>query len=176
MAQLGNSSQKCPRCSKAVYFTEQAIGPGGMYHKACLTCKQCSKGLDSTNLTEREGEPYCKNCYGRLFGPKGYGFGGTLNTETKITALPASTNDAGAIHGSTDKLYSSQGNITKSADKHAANSTSGVPIATSTAVPKFGGSTNCARCSKAVYAVEKVVGPANAIYHKQCFTCKVNEI
>ena len=32
--------------------------------------------MDSTNVTQREEELFCKTCYGRNFGPKGYGFGG----------------------------------------------------------------------------------------------------
>ncbi|ETN76034.1 hypothetical protein NECAME_03600 [Necator americanus] len=29
------------------------------------------------NARPREGKPYCNQCYGALFGPKGYGHGGT---------------------------------------------------------------------------------------------------
>lgn len=36
----------------------------------------CGKMLDSTNCAEHENELYCKNCHGRKYGPKGYGFGG----------------------------------------------------------------------------------------------------
>lgn len=36
----------------------------------------CQKFLDSTNCTEHEAELFCKNCHGRKYGPKGYGFGG----------------------------------------------------------------------------------------------------
>ncbi|KAI8608364.1 hypothetical protein BC830DRAFT_1072119 [Chytriomyces sp. MP71] len=50
----------CPRCSQAVYMAEQTTGPGGMWHKNCLTCKECNRKLDSTNLTERSSEAYCK--------------------------------------------------------------------------------------------------------------------
>ena len=32
--------------------------------------------LDSTNVAHHEGALYCKQCHGRKFGPKGYGFGG----------------------------------------------------------------------------------------------------
>lgn len=32
--------------------------------------------LDSTNCTEHDKELFCKNCHGRKYGPKGYGFGG----------------------------------------------------------------------------------------------------
>lgn len=36
----------------------------------------CHKLLDSTNVTEHNGEIFCRHCYGRKFGPKGVGFGG----------------------------------------------------------------------------------------------------
>jgi cysteine/glycine-rich protein len=32
--------------------------------------------LESTTLAEHDGQIFCKQCYGRQFGPKGYGFGG----------------------------------------------------------------------------------------------------
>ena len=36
----------------------------------------CGKGLDSTTCTSHEDKLYCKACYGKAFGPKGYGFAG----------------------------------------------------------------------------------------------------
>lgn len=36
----------------------------------------CNKGLDSIMVVEYEGLVYCKGCYGKKFGFKGYGFGG----------------------------------------------------------------------------------------------------
>lgn len=41
-----------------------------------LKSGMCNKMLDSTNCTEHEKELFCKNCHGRKYGPKGYGFGG----------------------------------------------------------------------------------------------------
>lgn len=41
----------------------------------CLRCALCGKSLDSTNLNEHEEEIYCKACYGKSFGPKGFGYG-----------------------------------------------------------------------------------------------------
>jgi cysteine/glycine-rich protein len=32
--------------------------------------------LEPTTLANHELEIYCKTCYGRKYGPKGYGFGG----------------------------------------------------------------------------------------------------
>ena len=71
-----SKTSKCPRCGKAVYFAERAKGPGGDWHKTCLKCLDCRKLLDSTTLTEHEGEVYCKACYAKHFGPHGFGFAG----------------------------------------------------------------------------------------------------
>ena len=40
----------------------------------------CHKRLDSRTCTDHDGEAYCNHCYRRMFGPKGYGFGGGAGT------------------------------------------------------------------------------------------------
>ncbi|GAM27775.1 hypothetical protein SAMD00019534_109510 [Acytostelium subglobosum LB1] len=76
MSKFGGAP-KCPICTKSVYAAEKALGPGGNdYHKTCLVCVTCKKSLDSTNLCENDSKPYCKACYGKNFGPKGFGFAG----------------------------------------------------------------------------------------------------
>lgn len=35
----------------------------------------CKKSLDSTTLASHDQEIYCKSCYGKKYGPKGYGYG-----------------------------------------------------------------------------------------------------
>jgi len=65
----------CPRCGKSVFIAELMRGAGRAWHKSCFTCRNCNKRLDSSILTEREGEIYCRPCYGRNFGPKGFGYG-----------------------------------------------------------------------------------------------------
>ncbi|XP_046647691.1 cysteine and glycine-rich protein 2-like [Daphnia pulicaria] len=65
----------CRRCGKVVLMAEKMMGGGSCWHKSCFTCLSCNKRLESTSLCEREGEIYCKSCYGKQFGPKGYGFG-----------------------------------------------------------------------------------------------------
>ncbi|XP_027831849.2 cysteine and glycine-rich protein 1 isoform X1 [Ovis aries] len=45
------------------------------WHKSCFRCAKCGKGLESTTLADKDGEIYCKGCYAKNFGPKGFGFG-----------------------------------------------------------------------------------------------------
>jgi cysteine/glycine-rich protein len=73
----------CPRCGKRVYEAEKKVAVGRNWHKSCFNCVQCHKSLDSTSLNDKDGEIYCKGCYGKAFGPKGVGYGigaGTLQT------------------------------------------------------------------------------------------------
>lgn len=44
----------------------------------------CKKNLDSTTVAVHGEEIYCKSCYGKKYGPKGYGYGqgaGTLSMD-----------------------------------------------------------------------------------------------
>ena len=86
----------CPRCQKNVYFAEEKMALGKSFHKMCFACGKlradmfpscvvltalynaanCKKMLDSTNATEHDDELFCRSCYGKKFGPKGYGYGG----------------------------------------------------------------------------------------------------
>nr|KAF6399663.1 cysteine and glycine rich protein 1 [Molossus molossus] len=74
-AQKMGVSERCPRCGQAVYAAEKVIGAGKSWHKSCFRCAKCGKGLESTTLADKEGEIYCKGCYAKNFGPKGFGFG-----------------------------------------------------------------------------------------------------
>ncbi|XP_072237799.1 cysteine and glycine-rich protein 1b isoform X2 [Leuresthes tenuis] len=75
LAQKAAGSEVCPRCGKTVYAAEKVIGGGNSWHKGCFRCAKCGKGLESTTLADRDGEIYCKGCYAKNFGPKGFGFG-----------------------------------------------------------------------------------------------------
>jgi len=69
---------KCPRCQKEVYFAEKKTSMGKDWHAACLKCAKCNKTLTPGSHSEHEGQPYCdKPCYAAMFGPGGYGHGGT---------------------------------------------------------------------------------------------------
>uniref|UniRef100_A0A673GLP8 Cysteine and glycine-rich protein 3-like n=1 Tax=Sinocyclocheilus rhinocerous TaxID=307959 RepID=A0A673GLP8_9TELE len=62
-AQKFGSTDRCPRCSKAVYAAEKVMGAGKPWHKTCFRCLLCGKSLESTTVTDKDGELYCKACF-----------------------------------------------------------------------------------------------------------------
>ncbi|KAI0299003.1 hypothetical protein B0F90DRAFT_1912426 [Multifurca ochricompacta] len=72
--QWGSGTPQCPRCNKSVYFAEQVKAIGKTWHKACLRCSECGTSLDSSRLTEKDGDPLCHRCYNKLHGPAGSGY------------------------------------------------------------------------------------------------------
>ena len=75
---FGANQPKCPKCNKTVYFAERVVGLNGTeWHKGCMRCNGCEKTLGSVaDITDHKGEPYCKVCYAKNFGPKGTGRAG----------------------------------------------------------------------------------------------------
>lgn len=138
---LGQTTTKCARCGKTVYFAEQVFMAGKRWHKQCLKCVDCNKSVSSGNLREKDGEIYCASCHTRSFGTKGYGYGlgsGVLSTDT-----------------------GKAGEVVSTAPKTApANSGRSV---------KINGS-GCPRCNLVVYDAEKVRA-VGKLFHKQCFKC-----
>lgn len=74
---------KCARCSKTVYDAEKVLAIGKTFHKQCMRCASCQSSVDTNTVNDREGEIYCKICYGKNFGPKGYGYGVGAGTLTQ---------------------------------------------------------------------------------------------
>ena len=82
----GGSAPKCKVCAKPVYKMEEIVAMSHTWHKACFRCggsasDGCGKGLSLDTYTDHANNPYCNACYGRLYRPKGVGYGNTLNTE-----------------------------------------------------------------------------------------------
>ncbi|KAJ8258078.1 hypothetical protein GJAV_G00192910 [Gymnothorax javanicus] len=138
---------KCGCCQKTVYFAEEVQCEGRCFHKSCFLCMVCKKNLDSTTVAVHTDEIYCKSCYSKKHGPKGYGYGGGAGVLSmdKGESLGIKQ-DAPAPHCPTNNPNKSK------------------------FAQKFGGSEVCPRCGKAVYAAEKVIGAGNA-WHKSCFRC-----
>ncbi|KAI9552806.1 hypothetical protein GHT06_020686 [Daphnia sinensis] len=137
------AGEGCPRCGGYVYEAERMLAGGRSWHKKCYKCKDCRKHLDSTNCCEApDKEIYCKLCYGKKFGPSGYGFGqgaGILQSD----ALTVSSN--------AEKMRPSRPDL-------------GVIKATE-------GQDGCPRCGGAVFAAEQMLA-RGTVWHKTCFNCK----
>ncbi|XP_068176814.1 cysteine and glycine-rich protein 3 [Antennarius striatus] len=140
---------KCGACQKTVYHAEEVQCNGRSFHKTCFICMTCRKALDSTTVAAHESEIYCKSCYGKKYGPKGYGYG----------------QGAGALSSDPPR----HGFQTPPHDSKPHSAPAPQPAATKSS-QKFGGSDQCPRCSKAVYAAEKVMGGGKP-WHKTCFRC-----
>lgn len=47
-----------------------------MWHKKCFNCATCHRPLDSMLACDGpDREIYCRSCYGKHYGPKGFGYG-----------------------------------------------------------------------------------------------------
>ena len=169
-------SNKCGRCTKAVYFAEETRAFGKLWHTNCFLCgnKTCNKRLDSTNATEHEGEIYCKVCYANAFGPKGYGFAGgaagsmTLTAPTLPNIKPPKTQQIEASKSGQARIEVSPAPMSIGRYKQGSRSPASRGV---TPIPS--GKDICGRCNKKVYAAEKVWGPVkDQPWHQNCLTCK----
>lgn len=144
----------CPRCGKRVYFAEQILSLGRKWHRPCFSCFECHKTIDVASARDHDQELYCKTCYGRLFGPKGYGFAGGAGT-----MLSMDTGKCGDIPSS---------NIPAVAQAYIAPaySASGPDMSEGLLT----GADICPRCVKQVFIAEKKQAAGNS-YHLSCFTC-----
>ncbi|XP_016096128.1 cysteine and glycine-rich protein 3-like isoform X2 [Sinocyclocheilus grahami] len=140
---------KCAACEKTVYHAEEIQCNSRSFHKTCFICSKSTKhyGLDSTTVAAHESEIYCKSCYGKKYGPKGYGYG----------------QGAGAL--SSDPVNNEELQPQETSPHPASANSNPNRFA-----QKFGSTDRCPRCSKAVYAAEKVMG-AGKPWHKTCFRC-----
>ncbi|XP_018360703.1 PREDICTED: muscle LIM protein 1-like isoform X3 [Trachymyrmex cornetzi] len=139
---------KCPKCDKSVYAAEERVAGGLKWHKTCFKCGLCKKALDSTNCTEHERELYCKVCYGRKFGPKGYGFGGGAGTLSMDQGEHLQAKDEGEFSRGSNAILEPR------------------------AIAKAPEGEGCPRCGGYVYAAEQMLARGRA-YHKLCFKCKM---
>ncbi|GMI01880.1 hypothetical protein TrLO_g8112 [Triparma laevis f. longispina] len=154
-----SAAPKCPKCSKSAYANESVIAIGQTWHIACFACASCSKGLgrDASNACDNNGSPYCKACYGKIFGPKGIGFGSTLGDTGLASAETTKTSELSTQERTPPSTTPQQQQITAPANPKK--------------LPRFGGAPKCAKCDKSAYANESI-NAINQTFHKACFTCE----
>lgn len=139
----------CPRCSKQVYMAEEIIALNKSWHKLCFKCVSCNKLLQPGSEKEHDEELFCNTCYGKNFGPAGYGYGV----------------GAGCLSSDLDKLnIQKTSNGTSEAQPKRASRVSSVDMS------NLGGSPLCPRCGKSVFFAEERIALGKK-FHKTCFKC-----
>jgi cysteine/glycine-rich protein len=138
-----------------VYPAEKVVAIDHTWHKTCFACggttaDGCKKVLTLHNYVDHAGDPYCKACHGRLFGPKGFhaGISATGISTQVVGEEPVSARVPEKVEGSSAPSTASGGRLS---------------FLTSSA-PK------CTVCDKSVFAAEKVVA-IDRTWHKTCFAC-----
>ncbi|XP_076035485.1 muscle LIM protein Mlp84B-like isoform X10 [Oratosquilla oratoria] len=144
VVKAGEGEESCPRCGGKVYNAEQMMAKGRPWHRKCFKCRVCKRPLDSmTHCDAPDSEVYCKLCYAKKYGPKGYGFasgaGGLLVAE----------------------------NIPGGEGMPGVNPASAVlDVSVIRAAPGEG----CPRCGGKVFMAEEMNARGRS-WHKRCFNC-----
>ena len=76
-------AELCARCGNPLFHAERKLAAGRQFHLTCFTCHTCNKSLDSFSYFQKSQEIFCRSCYAKRYGLRGYGFGvapGALNT------------------------------------------------------------------------------------------------
>jgi cysteine/glycine-rich protein len=165
------AAPKCAICDKSVYKMEEIVALGHTWHKDCFKCGGCNadgckKKLTLDSYTEHQGQPYCKPCYGSLFGPRGYmGGSATVHSYAGDAGVAAQPVNADSAH--TPALTPPAAGAVPEHAVHSAvthHETSHAHASSAATGPK------CAICSHTVYKMEEIVA-LGTTFHKDCFTC-----
>lgn len=140
-----DDKDSCPRCGGKVFHAEKMLSKRNVFHKSCFMCLECKRPLDSMTCCDSpDGEIFCKSCYGKNYGPHGYGYGGAGTVPALMAAGPGQFEDQRPL-----------------IDFHpVTNENEGKPT----------GDKGCKRCGYMVYDAEKLMA-AGRDWHKRCFCC-----
>lgn len=164
----------CPRCGKRVYFAERVPCLGRDWHKACFSCASCSKKLEPAIAADHHGDLFCRACYGRKFGPKGYGFAGGAGTGLSMDTGKRNQTPTDNVP-LTAKAYvapvAEMGKLAMEGDGETEGEVNGENGERPAAAPRWGGGEYCPRCNKQVFIAERKQAAGN-VYHIKCFACR----
>ncbi|XP_027202989.2 uncharacterized protein LOC113796898 isoform X2 [Dermatophagoides pteronyssinus] len=146
---------KCFSCSKPIQGTPlRAMGHD--WHPECFNCDKCRVPLSPDNFLEKNGRPYCPNCFDKLFMPKCYG----CSKPIKGTPLRAMGHDWHPECFNCDKCH-----IPLSPDNYYEKN--GRPYCENDYHKLF--SPKCCACNKPIK--ERPIFALGKEWHPQCFVC-----
>eukprot|EP00770_Monocercomonoides_exilis_P004882 MONOS_4858.1-p1 / transcript=MONOS_4858.1 / gene=MONOS_4858 / organism=Monocercomonoides_exilis_PA203 / gene_product=cysteine-rich protein 2 / transcript_product=cysteine-rich protein 2 / location=Mono_scaffold00135:69952-71084(-) / protein_length=226 / sequence_SO=supercontig / SO=protein_coding / is_pseudo=false len=173
---------------------EWILGLGKHWHRRCLTCKNCQKILITSEIVEHGGEPFCNNCYSKLFGGPGVGRGRTSYADqpavkAEVDRCGPPVNSSTPNSSSVESSPSTSSSPSSSLSSKPSDSLSPCPKSSSTPstppspAPKpktspkpttlaglAAGPDKCPTCKKTVYPAE-ALSALGKKYHRLCFKC-----
>ena len=195
-----NDELACPRCAGAVFSAEQMEIKGRLWHKKCMTCKNCTRMI-SIDLAAigPDNDLYCKICCDKISWPGRY----TLAVDTSI--IPGDSGEKECCPKCNGKVFEAEKMITKRGlyhkkcfacfkCKHQLDYFLAIEgpddevyckvcykknygpggrnfIGDNTIFPTDEADEDaCYRCKGKVFEAEKIVAKCGA-YHKHCMTC-----
>ena len=75
---------KCGRCGGNVYHAERMLVGNQSYHSCCYRCLICGVRLSSLSVNIKNCGIYCKGCYNKAYGMRGYKYSPYPIVVTKI--------------------------------------------------------------------------------------------
>ena len=75
---------KCVRCGGNVYHAERMLVGNQSYHSCCYRCLICGVRLSSLSVNIKNCGIYCKSCYNKAYGMRGYKYSPSPIVVTKI--------------------------------------------------------------------------------------------
>jgi len=192
---------KCPSCSKSVYKMEEIIAIGQSWHSTCFCCggtnsDGCKRKLVRDNYTEKDGMPYCKACYDKLF--RGWVKASKAAANDNLSAMLANKRSSAKLLAGSIVTGNNNVTVPESSDannevlnKVLASNAAAAPLyekATTEApvwnanvsatrakyavgkTTPFNPANKCVKCSKTVYKMEETIA-VGQVWHNQCFCC-----
>ncbi|KAF7256233.1 hypothetical protein EG68_06832 [Paragonimus skrjabini miyazakii] len=178
----------CPVCMGHVYFAEEVRAMGKSFHRTCFKCNVCNKLLDSFTANEHDGGLYCRFCYSKNFGVKGYRSGSNSVSQNSSLERRSRSQPRTRRLSPERSAYNSTAYVTSDYTEngyHSPNSpcsreqqfsgwddsmAHGYRSARPRWVSSHGGAVRCANCPDLVFANERVDAVGKA-FHRLCFKC-----
>ena len=135
----------CPRCQGAVFSAEQMEIKGRLYHKKCMTCRNCTRPI-SIDLAAigPDGDLYCNICCHKISWP------GRYIIPTDMSVIPGESGERESCPKCNGKVFEAEKMITKRGLYHK----------------------KCFACIKCRHQLDyflAIEGPDNEVYCKVCY-------
>lgn len=140
-----NDELACPRCHGAVFSAEQMEIKGHLYHKKCMSCKNCKRPIDISILAiGPDKDIYCKICCDKISWP------GSYVIPTDMSVIPGEAGERESCPRCNGKVFEAEKMASKRGLYHKK-------------------CFSCIKCRGQVDYYGAIEGPDDEIYCKVCY-------